>query len=118
MNIAIVNAYILWKASNRPLPGNKRQHGLEFFKGELVLNLCDPAIAMRNRRVPPPTQQPEALYTVQTDVVVGHAHVCFDGRKKCASPAEGKADRRHRADQSKHVNKWKYICQTIFFIFF
>ena len=82
MNIAVVNAYILWKASNRPLPGNKRQHGLKFFKAELVLNLCDPAIAMRSRRVAPPTQQPEALYTVQTNVVVGHAHVRFDGRKR------------------------------------
>ena len=82
MNIAVVNAYILWKASNRPLPANKRQHGLKFFKGELVLNLCDPAIAMRNRRVAPPTQQPEALYTVQTDVVAGHSHVRFDGRKR------------------------------------
>ena len=65
MNIAVVKAYILWKASNRPLPGNKRLHGLKFFKAELVLNLCNPAIAMRSRRVAPPTQQPEALYTVQ-----------------------------------------------------
>ena len=82
LNIAVVNAYVLWMASNRPLPANRRLYGLKFFKAELVHNLCDNTIATRNRRVAPPMQQPEALYTVEENAVAGHSLVRLDGRKR------------------------------------
>ena len=46
INIGIVNAFILWRQCNRPLPANDDLFSMYLFKVKLVEQLADPFIAL------------------------------------------------------------------------
>ena len=82
LNIAVINAYIIWLACNRPLPSNARAFSLKTFKVKLVHDLVDQFTAAHNYAAPPVVVRPTVAYTVDDATVEGHAHVRFEGRKR------------------------------------
>ena len=48
INIAMVNAYIVWVTVQSPLPKNREQVSLKSFKVKLVHELCDGYISRKS----------------------------------------------------------------------
>ena len=107
LNIAVVNAYVLWLACNRPLPANRRLFGLKAVKEKLVRSICDGVIAARNRHVVPPADLPQALYTINDVAVEGHPLVKLDGRKRVCQMCRSHGGK-HKWDglSKRHLDAW------------
>ncbi|XP_063971496.1 piggyBac transposable element-derived protein 4-like [Lytechinus pictus] len=80
LNIAMVNAYILWELSTRPHPSNCRSWSLKAFKLALIHQLGD-GFSSRKRRSSADGDRPIEK-VVAKDVIIGHSLVAFGDRKK------------------------------------
>ena len=81
-NIGVINAFILWKLANQPLPRNKRKFALKAFKLKLVHSFMDNFDCGRAIRAPPAVEKLVAAYTVSDDIIQDHPLVRFEGRKR------------------------------------
>ncbi|KAK6177150.1 hypothetical protein SNE40_015310 [Patella caerulea] len=79
LNIAVVNAYILWYSSRMPLPKNKRKWSLKTFKLRIVHQLAD-NFSSRKRKCS--WEGREVQKVIERNIMPGHDLVRFDGRKR------------------------------------
>ncbi|XP_064648759.1 piggyBac transposable element-derived protein 4-like [Lineus longissimus] len=107
LNVAVVNAYILWLQSNHPLPRKTREYSLKKFKLALVHQMVDgfsgrknPARGSIGERV--------VIEVIQDNALPGHTKVCFSGRKRvCVQCSKAK-----RKTAGGHVPETKFGCRV------
>ncbi|XP_041455728.1 piggyBac transposable element-derived protein 4-like [Lytechinus variegatus] len=80
LNVAIINAYILWEVSSRPHPRNRRSWSLKSFKMALVHQLGDGFSSLKHRASSDGDRPIEKI--VAREPVPGHSLVAFAERKK------------------------------------
>ncbi|XP_033624325.1 piggyBac transposable element-derived protein 4-like [Asterias rubens] len=79
-NQALINAYILWKASTKPHSKSKKSHSLKAFKVAIIHQLAD-GFSSRKRTTTSTSKRP-VEEILDGESVPGHALVLFGDRKR------------------------------------
>ena len=82
LNIGIINAYILWKKMNHPLPANTRLSSLKTWNMRLIHNMVDDYVSRRVQRCEPAVDNLSVERVMADNIVPGHPLVRFSGRKR------------------------------------
>ena len=82
VNIGIINAYILWKKMNHPLPANSRVSSLKTWKMRLIHNMVDDYVPQSQQRCEPAVDNLSVERVFADNIVPGHPLVRNLGRKR------------------------------------
>ena len=122
LNIGIINASILWKKMNHPLPTNSRVSSLKTWKMRLIHNMVDNYVSQRLQRCDPGVDNLSVERVFADNIVPGHPLVRFSGRKRtckqCASQKRKTAKGRYIVSCFGCSVCKVYLCRTGCFVAF
>ena len=122
LNIGIINAYILWKKMNHPLPANTRLSSLKTWKMRLIHNMVDDYVSRRVQRCEPAVDNLSVERVMADNIVPGHPLVRFSGRKRTCKQCARQKTKTAKGRYVVSCFGWSvckvYLCRTGCFVAF